>query len=59
MKTSFGIVVIKHLTECAVRRFLELERVKALSANTKVFFGPDIPQYFQSLGGVGGSGPHE
>jgi len=30
--------------------YLELTRVQALSQNTKIYFGPDIPSYFSALG---------
>lgn len=36
------------------KEYLELEKYKALSQNTKVFYGPDIPKMF-SLGGCGQS----
>jgi hypothetical protein len=34
--------------------FLEYSKHAALSNNTKIFFGPDIPAYFNAMGGVAG-----
>ena len=39
--------------------YLEHTKHQALSSNTKIYFGPSIPAYFNALGGAGADGATE
>jgi len=32
------------------KEFLDLERIHSLTKTTKIYFGPDIPSYFNAIG---------